>query len=131
MMDQGGLVIDSMFECGNIDRAVKERGDRYVMYMTVDTNTKGHQQWFYFKVKNTRKGGVVEFVINNFTKPYCLYKNGMKVNVYSKCRNAQKSPSGWEKGGENIEYARNEIQRSGWRRPGPINYDDEEDDDQY
>jgi len=36
----------------------------------------------------------------------------------------------WQPVGEEICYWRTDIQRSGWRVPGPINLDDEEDDDQ-
>ena len=39
------------------------------MYMQVDTNTKGHQQWFYFRVRNTMKDTAYTFMIMNFTKP--------------------------------------------------------------
>lgn len=36
--------------------------------MQVDTNTRGHQQWFYFRVKNTKKERKYTFKIMNFTK---------------------------------------------------------------
>ena len=45
IMDQHGpstLLFDSMFECGNLDKAVYMSPVHYVLYMTVDTNTKGH-----------------------------------------------------------------------------------------
>jgi hypothetical protein len=37
--------------------------------MQVDTNTKGHQQWFYFRVRNTKREMNYKFMIMNFTKP--------------------------------------------------------------
>ena len=37
--------------------------------MQVDTNTKGHQQWFYFRVKNAKPKKKYLFKIMNFTKP--------------------------------------------------------------
>lgn len=37
---------------------------------------------------------------------------------------------GWVPAGERICYWKTDIQRSGWRIPGPLNLDDEEDDDQ-
>ena len=45
--------------------------------MRADTNTRGHHQWFYFKIKNkqTRK---VTLVIKNFIKSSMLYKRGLK-----------------------------------------------------
>ena len=36
----------------------------------------------------------------------------------------------WIASGFNISYYKSEVSRSGWRVPGPINLDDEEDDDQ-
>ena len=36
----------------------------------------------------------------------------------------------WKSVGEGLSYWRTEVQRSGWRIPGPINLDDEEDEDQ-
>ena len=41
--------------------------------MRSDTNTKGHTHWYYFKVKNMKKGQTVKFNICNFTKKKCLY----------------------------------------------------------
>ena len=37
--------------------------------MQVDSNSKDHQQWFYFRVQNTRKKRKYLFNIMNFTKP--------------------------------------------------------------
>lgn len=48
--------------------------------MQVDTNTKGHQQWFNFRVKNTRKGRKYNFQIMNFTKPGVTSGTGYKKN---------------------------------------------------
>lgn len=36
--------------------------------MRVDTNSKGHSNWFYFKVTETEKTKI-KFNICNFTKP--------------------------------------------------------------
>ena len=41
----------------------------YQLYMQVDTNTRGHQQRFYFRVKNTKANRKYIFKIMNFTKP--------------------------------------------------------------
>jgi hypothetical protein len=35
----------------------------------------------------------------------------------------------WQSVGEEICYWKTDVQRSGWRVPGPLNMDDEEDDD--
>lgn len=67
------VFIDSHFESGNIDKVyqVETSSDiqKFTMFMSMDTNTRGHQQWFCFRVRNTNKQQLVEFTICNFTKP--------------------------------------------------------------
>lgn len=46
------LVFDSNFESGNLELAETENSIEYNLQMTVDTNTRGHSQWFYFCVTN-------------------------------------------------------------------------------
>ena len=78
------LNFDSLFESGNLARAQFIREDEYKLFMQSDTNTKGHQQWFYFRVTNTRKDMKYKFHVLNFTKPVCLFRNGMRVWIKSK-----------------------------------------------
>jgi hypothetical protein len=52
--------------------------------MRIDANTRGHLQWFNFKVKNMQKGLPYRFNICNFQKGKCLYFRGMKPYIYSK-----------------------------------------------
>ncbi len=49
---QNKLLFDSRFESGNLDCAIKVAEFEYDLFMRVDTNTKGHTNWYYFKVKN-------------------------------------------------------------------------------
>lgn len=78
--------------------------------MRVDSNTRGHHQWFYFKVKNQSKVGTVKFNFVNFTKKQSLYLHGMRVNSKSMVdigklkTGASVSSEGWVKCGENITY---------------------------
>ena len=44
------LVFDSNFESGNLDMIIKKKDLEYDLYMRVDTNTRGHHQWFYFSI---------------------------------------------------------------------------------
>ena len=92
------LFIDSHFESGNLDKAYYEqfshsdlkdetRLQKYKLLMSVDTNTKGHQQWFYLRVRNTRKDQVYQFTICNFTKPQSLFRKGMRLMWMSKKKN--------------------------------------------
>ena len=62
------LLFDSSFESGNLDMVIQVAPTEYDMYMRVDSNTRGHHQWFYFKVNNQNKIGTVKFNFVNFTK---------------------------------------------------------------
>ena len=44
------LLFDSRFEGGNLRRAIKVNNVEYNLWLENDVNTKGHTQWFYFKV---------------------------------------------------------------------------------
>lgn len=105
------LHFDAHFECGNLDQAFQVREAEYDLYMRVDSNTRGHHQWFYFKVMNGNETGRYRFNIVNFTKNASLYHQGMRINVHS-----QLSPSsdndGWSKGGENIVYKLSKISQA-------------------
>lgn len=73
------LVFESRFESGNLSLAIKMSDNEYNLLLQNDINTKGHTQWFYFRVSNTKKGHTVKFNILNLAKPDSLYNYGMKV----------------------------------------------------
>ena len=78
-----------MFESGNLQRAELNENNEYLLYMTVDTNTRGHQQWFFFSARNGGKGQKYHFKIRNFTKSHTLFGSStkgesMKVCIMSK-----------------------------------------------
>jgi cytosolic carboxypeptidase protein 2/3 len=66
--------------------------------MRVDSNTRGHTTWFYFKVTNFTDKQKVKFNIINFQKNGLMYKDGMKPYCY---RSSNKK---WEQEAINIEY---------------------------
>jgi hypothetical protein len=70
------LIFDSNFESGNLDTVVKIGENEYDLFMRIDTNTRGHMQWFNFKVKNCGKKKI-KFNIVNFQKNKTLY---LRVN---------------------------------------------------
>ncbi|CDW89042.1 zinc carboxypeptidase family protein [Stylonychia lemnae] len=86
MLSGDTLFIDSLFESGNLEKAyrVSNKGQNYELFMNVDSNTRGHQQWFYFRVRNIKANVRYTFTIRNFTKGQSLYKKGMKVMWKSK-----------------------------------------------
>lgn len=91
-----------------------------------------------FRVRNTKAGKRVTFNIRNFTKPFSLHKQGMRVMHKSERASEKIERSeeehqwdiGWTPEKEEAQYTRSNVVRSGWRIPGPLNLDDEEDDDQ-
>lgn len=44
------LIFDSRFESGNLRKAVKVNNIEYNLWLDNDLNTRGHTQWYYFKV---------------------------------------------------------------------------------
>jgi len=101
------LIFDSNFESGNLDTVIKKKDYEYDLFMRVDTNTRGHHQWFYFSIESNKQfmGKKVRFNIVNFTKSHSLYSQGMKV-----CISKRSYKYRWMKGGEDISY-----------RPSPYN----------
>lgn len=45
-LDQNSLIFDSKFESGNLDAVIKVSETEYDCFMRVDSNTRGHLQWF-------------------------------------------------------------------------------------
>lgn len=79
--------------------------------MRVDSNTRGHHQWFYFAVAGAK--GRLRFNIVNFTKNASLYHQGMRIAVHS--ANAAKGKGedeAWTKGGENIVYKMSKLSQA-------------------
>lgn len=52
------LIFESRFESGNLAKAVKITPTYYELYLRPDMYTNRHTQWFYFRVKNTKKNCV-------------------------------------------------------------------------
>ena len=50
--------------------------------MRADSNTRGHYQWFYFKIKN-KQVRKLTLIIKNFIKSTLLYRKGLKPYVKS------------------------------------------------
>jgi len=55
--------------------------------MRVDSNTKGHTSWFYFKVSNFTHKQKIRFNLINFQKSGLLYKDGMKPYCFRSSKN--------------------------------------------
>jgi cytosolic carboxypeptidase protein 2/3 len=54
--------------------------------MRVDSNTKGHLQWFNFKITNLKENVKYKINICNFQKGKTLFSRGMKPYIFSKMK---------------------------------------------
>lgn len=89
--------------------------------MRLDTNSRGHHQWFYFKVNTKTNHGKVKFNILNFTKSRSLYEYGMKICVCSKREretyienkrcNGDEESAGWKREGTDIVYKPSKLNK--------------------
>lgn len=55
----------------------------YNLIIQNDTNTYGHNQWFYFKASSVKKYQKVRFNILNLIKSDSLFNYGLKPLVFS------------------------------------------------
>lgn len=62
------LQFDSNFESGNLDSVYLANQNEYNLLCKVDTNTKGHTYWFYFKVLNWTSKAKATFNILNVAR---------------------------------------------------------------
>ena len=83
----------------------------YNLWLENDLNTKGHTQWYYFKVVYRQdKGAKIQFNILNLGKPYSLYKLGMKPVIFSRRKFEESGltqadvKKGWHRDCEDIKY---------------------------
>jgi len=104
------FTFDSDFECGNLDKVLKAKENEFNLFLTPDTNTRGHTQWFYFSVTNKTKRATVTFNIMNFTKNGSLFNRGMRPVVYSVTQ-YNKHMQAWHRGGFDIRYKKNNLAR--------------------
>lgn len=71
------LHFNSRFESGNLRNAFSLSSSEYQLYLSPDTNSKGHIQWFYFSATPTVPVQA-KLSIMNFTKAKCLFVRGMR-----------------------------------------------------
>jgi hypothetical protein len=62
------LVFESRMESGNLRRAIQVYPHEYDLILRPDINTRGHTQWFYFSISNTRRNVPYKLNIINLVK---------------------------------------------------------------
>ena len=80
----------------------------YDLLLKPDVNTSKHTQWYYFSVKNMRRGERYKFNIINMMKRKSLYTEGMRPLAYSQ-RDAELHGVGWVRKGDDVCYYPNRI----------------------
>lgn len=104
------LVFESRFESGNLELVARVSDTEYNLLLQNDINSKGHTQWFFFKVVNMRTGVRYKFNIVNFVKPDSLFNHGMQSLVYS-IKGYKERGQGWQRGGADYLYYQNGLMR--------------------
>jgi hypothetical protein len=104
------LIFESRFESGNLRRAIQVYEYEYDLILRPDINTRGHTQWYYFRIQNMIPGRMYKFNVINLTKPDSLYNYGMRPLIYSE-KEAGLDGTGWQRRGEDICYYQNHIKR--------------------
>lgn len=109
------LEFDSRFETGNLCRAYQntepanKNYGAYFLLLEKDVNTHGYTNWFHFRVKN-QLPGIHRFFILNVVKRTSLYKQGMRISIFSKNKFI-KEKIGWCKAGDNIHFIETRLLR--------------------
>jgi cytosolic carboxypeptidase protein 2/3 len=81
--------------------------ESYDLVLQDDVNTRGHNQWFYFKATSTRKHQRVRFNIVNLVKRESLFSYGLKPLAF-----IPKDPGvGWHRSGLRVSYEPNSLRR--------------------
>ncbi|XP_051001003.1 cytosolic carboxypeptidase 2-like [Acomys russatus] len=102
------LLFESRFESGNLQKAVRVGVYEYELTLRTDLYTDKHTQWFYFRVRNTRRDVTYRFTIVNLLKPRSLYEAGMKPLMYSQL-DATTYNIGWRREGQEIRYYKSNM----------------------
>lgn len=77
------IFFNSRFESGNLREVERLSEYEYNLFLNFDFNTLNYTQWFYFSVRNIKKGFTYKFNIMNLQKDDSSYNYGMKPFVYS------------------------------------------------
>lgn len=79
------ISFDSDFESGNLDLAVRVKPAEFDCFIRSDTNTRGHTNWYHFRVSNRRYVGPLRINVCNIVKQKNLYSKGMTPYTSLRC----------------------------------------------
>jgi len=58
-------------------------GQEYELWLSPDSSTNGHTQWYFFSIANGKPGVQYRLHIHNFRKAHSLYSQGLKPLLHS------------------------------------------------
>ncbi|XP_070542811.1 cytosolic carboxypeptidase 1-like isoform X3 [Ptychodera flava] len=105
------LQFNSLFESGNLRKAVQIRKYEYDLILNSDINSNHHHQWFYFEVSGMKADIPYRFNMVNCEKPNSQFNFGMQPLMYS-VREAVDGRPSWVRAGFDICYYKNHYSRS-------------------
>ena len=77
--------------------------NNYELILQNDTNTRGHSQWFFFRISNGKKGQKIKLNIMNFQRKTSKYSLGIKIWYFSIKKKEEKN-IGWHHTIDKVEY---------------------------
>ncbi|KAI8903759.1 hypothetical protein EDD86DRAFT_214173 [Gorgonomyces haynaldii] len=104
-----GLEFESRFESGNLLSAIQTGLNEYQLQLNPDSSSKGHTQWYFFRIKNTQQQ-IYQFHITNLMKKDSLYGKGLQPCLFSEAL-AKTKKIGWHRAGADISYTRNNSEK--------------------
>ena len=79
---QTAAVLGVLFN--NIDRNHWQvSGQEYELWLSPDSSTNGHTQWYFFSIANGRSTVPYRLHIHNFRKAHSLYSQGLQPLLHS------------------------------------------------
>eukprot|EP00347_Sterkiella_histriomuscorum_P011037 403373989 len=102
------ILFNSRFDSGNLQQAIRQTEQEYVLYLDFDTNSQSHSQWYYFSCMGRKRGQTIRINIINLIKVDSLYNKGMQICTFSK-KKFENMRIGWHRSGFNIKYTRNKF----------------------
>lgn len=99
--DDCGITISSMFDSGNLYKAVKVGENSFDLYISADSQPYAdeilYKAWFYFSISGVRPSTTVTFTIRNMRNQSKLYTAGMRPVFKSTSEDGSKVLTSWRK----------------------------------
>lgn len=95
------ITFQGCFESSNLALVQQMSLNEFDLYTRIDTNTRGHQNWYSFRLKSKEKR-VLKLNICNLQREVTLYPKGLRPYV-------SVAGGSWEPAGTDIIYTHSEC----------------------